>query len=384
MKKTITSSAPIKRKSLGFTLLELALVLTIGGLMISAASSLLINYLQQAKINETAEKMARIDRAIREYLVVNNKLPCPAAYTVAPESALFGVEASTTCTDNVGTVTRVTGRPSAPNPNVKIGVLPVRSLNLLDSDMLDGWGNRFLYAVTERSASPGVFSATDGAIYVRDAGNNPVQVPDGTAQFIVISYGENGMGAFNANGVVSRACNAGATIEYNNCDNADAFFRATLLSSSVTGADSFDDIVYYNALPRPTDISNNLPSGTVAAFNLVRCPTDWTELLDARGRVIIGVGSYSENPAPGDRTAWSFNTSYGLMDIGGFARWAMNLNEMPGHSHDQRVAAKAAGGTGVYTMAFVPATGFTTTATGGSQAFENRQPYLSLLYCQKP
>jgi microcystin-dependent protein len=91
-------------------------------------------------------------------------------------------------------------------------------------------------------------------------------------------------------------------------------------------------------------------------------------LPDMKGRVMVGV----------DGTQAEFNT---LGETGGEKTHTLTATEMPSHTHGTGVLAPtvfgSAGGTYSARVATNPASGITTTATGGDGAHNNLQPYLA-------
>ncbi|MDP2621354.1 MAG: hypothetical protein Q8P46_14480 [Hyphomicrobiales bacterium] len=113
-----------------------------------------------------------------------------------------------------------------------------------------------------------------------------------------------------------------------------------------------------------------VPAGAVMSFDLALCPTGWTALAGAAGRVLIGVGTLAPD-------------TYNLGNTGGSARHTLTIAEMPAHNHNMR--GSSATGTAVDSAsrsASSAADNFTQD-TGGGGAHENRPPYLALLYCKK-
>jgi prepilin-type N-terminal cleavage/methylation domain-containing protein len=126
----------------GFTLIELALVMAVVALLLGGLLVPLTMQIEQQKIRETQKALEEIKEALVGYTVANDRLPCPA--TVASN----GAEATT-------------GGACVPLE----GFVPVRTLGLslpVDSQglLLDAWGNRIRYRVTD--ANGNAFTTTNG------------------------------------------------------------------------------------------------------------------------------------------------------------------------------------------------------------------------------
>ena len=271
---------PIMKKqkilSAGFTLVEVATVVLIGGLLLEAGIAMLNNYLKSSRISATKQRMSDIDTAIGQYLKVNGVLPCPAPLNVKPDTATFGrslldgVAANTLCSSQattlgiVGTgvfIPQGTQPPAALTPannnlNVVIGAVPVRSLNLPDQEIADAWGDNFVYAVTDYltpyNSNPAL---SQGVIDVRDGNDNPLVgatfTPPLYAQYVVVSYGSDRVGSYTMDGgQVGVPCPALVATggESTNCtfNSSPMKFRNTMQVSTQAGNNYFDDYVIYH------------------------------------------------------------------------------------------------------------------------------------------
>lgn len=276
----------------GFTLIEMALVMVIGGVLLSFMGSALLTYLKKSQIDKTEYRMEAIKEALSQYLNVNRRYPCPARRDVAPGESVtrtFAVEASVACTGTLsGTV-----QTNATDPlteRVRIGSVPTRSLNLPDEMALDGWGNRFTYAVTINQAS----LTGAGSQYRNDGGALRIADSTGTvfvnnAHYVIFSHGSTGEGAYNLDGNLILPCNSGA-LDNENCNDT-RLFMTTLLNSEADIGDFYDDYIYYQGQTMPE--FDPVPSGAIMAFNDILCPTGWSEFTDAGGRVILGADNSS-------------------------------------------------------------------------------------------
>lgn len=274
--------------SKGFTLVEVAIVLIIGGLIVSFAAASLQRYIKTSQIRATEGKLDDISTALQQFVNINGKYPCPADRLAAIDTATFGTEIDGINCSTVG-VTGVVPNNDSFDVNgtggrvVKIGAVPVRALGLPDDYIGDSWGNRFTYAVTAVLAERANYDQTLGSISITDS--NPLTPPFlSNAHYVMISHGENGAGAATLSGGGTLPCTALPAAENGNCDNADATFVNTTLFSTVAG-NEFDDYVKYRI--RTSD--GEVPAGAIMAFNLAGgCPLGWAPYSDAQGRMIRG------------------------------------------------------------------------------------------------
>ena len=213
-------------RSRGFTLVELAIVLTILAalfvFLLPTSSALLDNQKREV----TRQKLKNIESALTNYVAVNKRLPCPADGTA-----------------NNGTEDARTANGDCTNNQVS-GVVPWVTLGLTSADIEDGWYHRITYRAafgltrdgaldmsscdpagtkttdTSGTAPPGgrcwatcvvgdMASCTSTKDYLTGKGLN---VNDGAgtaimsvanftgAAYVLISHGENGYGAYDNSG----------------------------------------------------------------------------------------------------------------------------------------------------------------------------------------
>ncbi len=350
----------------GFTLVEVAIVLIIAGILFAAISSLLLIYMNQVQLKTTRQRMAAIDESLQIYLNLNGRYPCPADLTAMPDTTNFGVEISNDCGSLSGSVdgtSETSGNTLPPNNfDVRIGTVPVRTLNLPDEFIADAWGQRFTYAVTERLATSGTYDRDEGAVDVIDsAGNyvvNPTRNPAiGLAHYVVVSHGKNASGGTPAGGGSNPIPCVASDLDGENC-NGDSIFRRTMLYS--TGSNPMDDLIAFRG-NNSSLYGQEIPARAVMAFNAHACPNGWVPFGNADGRVIIGADS----------------TNYSLGDMGGEAEITTQSEEVgveflsPGNRLDlNAIITTYPGGDAVA----IP---------GTASPQENRMPYIALIYCEK-
>ena len=256
---------PEKQK--GFTLLELSIVLAILALLIGGGLVIGTAQMEQERVRVTKERMDTIETTLKNYVTAFNRLPCPANITLAMSDAAFGLENRTapdSCNEVSGEIFR--------DGNVFGSALPVRTLQLPDEYMFDGWGRRLFYAVDERATEDGSFDDStipagtvsalsfSGDIAVDDINGNcnaPERADPANgsgAIVVIISHGQDGHGAWLHNGgAVATRVDTGSTqpSELENAEVSGAFdscfVQADRHIDDTSNADTtiFDDIVRY-------------------------------------------------------------------------------------------------------------------------------------------
>lgn len=238
----------------GFTLIEVAIVMIIGSIIIVSLLNYVSTSLKNAQQKETSNKMELIQTELELFLERNGRYPCPAVMTAAADIATFGVEQTSVCTGGGNAVT--------------VGALPVRTLNLPDNMIFDSYRNRFIYAVTDPLTRAANYTINGGAITVQDTGGNDVILPSGSGHYVIVSPGKNGYGGSNAlTGALGAPCATGSADEQENCDG-DGTFISSILNSDI----NFDDRLVARGAPT---MVRAIPSGALIDFLLGSCPSGW-------------------------------------------------------------------------------------------------------------
>ncbi|MCI5060822.1 MAG: type II secretion system GspH family protein [Alphaproteobacteria bacterium] len=259
----------------GFTLVELAVVLIISGIIIAFLSSTTLVALKNAKVRELRNKMEFIQGELSSFLETHGRLPCPASLQAALDDSEFGVEALSDCTldDAIPGLFRTSGTNGK---QIRIGAIPVRSLNLLDDYIYDPHKTRFLYAITEDLTKTDSYDFDGGAITINDKGGNTIT---DNAHYVLISPGENRLGGYESlTGVLigGDACDSSdPPFELENCDH-DSVFISSLKLSDTVGDDYFDD---YLRTYSTSDRIRQMPAGSVVFFDLLNCPQGWQNFV---------------------------------------------------------------------------------------------------------
>jgi prepilin-type N-terminal cleavage/methylation domain-containing protein len=239
----------MKSKPSGFTLIEMSIALVIFSLMVGAVLGVGNAQISSSKISATKQKQEAIKLALINYVMRNNRMPCPAVAELAPGVFGYGVEdnAALGC---VNTSINIAG-------TVATGIIPWVSLGLTDEVATDGYYHRYTYqvALTATKTTPQTISGLRGAISTHTAtptvaapaaGNNQSNncTPAGnnynpcSAVAVILSHGNNGFGAYTKDGA-RIALPIGAD-ELANTDN-DSLFLIKDFSDNL--ANPFDDLL---------------------------------------------------------------------------------------------------------------------------------------------
>ena len=263
----IDNQRPKQENKNGFTLIELSIVIIIVGLLVIPLLQMYKVYMIKEEMVKTRANIEGAKSAINLYI---GRYPCPSDRSLTPSDANYGLEQCTgitTCTplSNQG-ICRTTSLRDADgngtNDSVIIGGVPFRDSSdtiagMLASYMVDGWGNKMTYAISENLMILKTNRNSDFKLGVVSAINehgNPTAGVSDDAQFAIISHGKNGEGTFNFDGVF-RPCGTGK-IETENCDN-DSVFVASLGNYEGTSAGYYDDMSYFY-LRAPGELWYNL------------------------------------------------------------------------------------------------------------------------------
>jgi len=179
------------RLNRGFTLIEVAMVILIAGLMMTGILGAINTLRKSTGLNETSERLNTIEIALRTFILRNNRLPCPANKKLDVENQDWGVEYDTgvagDCDDALGT------------DGTYLGVLPLRSLEFND-EFLDSWDHHYTYHILEEATQPNAVTNTLWPNDVFDVLTNAVgtttRFPNDKPILIIVSHGPNGSGAW--------------------------------------------------------------------------------------------------------------------------------------------------------------------------------------------
>ena len=233
------------KRQAGFTLVELAVVVFLIGLLASLGLSALNAQMASAAISATKKKQETIKDALIAYLGRNKRLPCPDSNFTSPD----GIE-------NRGT-TGTPGTPADPTQacDMSFGLVPYQTLGLPKSAALDGWENFFSYQVSNDTVTSNNLNWTltnsfhvgnNGTITVKDRSSTDIT----NIVVAVVSHGKNGLGAYTSKGTRNvLPVVADQPDEYQNTqstahpDPLKTFYNREYTENTAATGGAFDDIV---------------------------------------------------------------------------------------------------------------------------------------------
>jgi len=232
----------------GFTLIEIAIVLVVIGLITSGGLLAISPVIQSAKISETKQKMATVEAAILGYVIANGCLPCPAARGAAATGVTNNRTADYTVACGSGGTCAGTTSGN--------GLVPWVTLGLSQNDATDGWDRRFTYAVNPsltdaatdvQRTSAGAFPTPTDVINVQDlTAGAPVDQGYTAIAYLLVSHGRDGAFGETQRGNTIADTHASPAGE-GQAENGDGDLTFANGLPSGTGTGYFDDIVVFKS-----------------------------------------------------------------------------------------------------------------------------------------
>ena len=245
------------RRARGFSLIEIAIVLVIVGIMISAGVGGVSAVKSRGAVQTTVERQTKIQTALLAYVIQYGCLPCPA---------VVGGAGGGQAVDNLSTAyatscgTTGGGRTGC---SVTQGIVPWVNLGLNKDDVIDGFGTLIEFAPTPaltttstqmvyRTTPTGTLYPNAGTLTVNDAAADQ---QTNVAAYVLVSHGPDRSYGYlpGASGTASRlpdphgsalqGCNADASVAPNPACGTAGY----VLDDPRDGAAAswFDDIVRF-------------------------------------------------------------------------------------------------------------------------------------------
>jgi len=246
-------SFSLKNKSArGYTLIELAIVIAVAGIVLASGASAYKLYLKNQEISTTVNNTSLVVNAISNFMIQQGRYPCPARLNAKRTDYDYGME--TDCTDvsvapgNCSNGICVEKKKTDATVRVRRGGVPFRQLSLPEPYSEDGYHMRIAYAVTEKLTNALTYDVNGGGISIEDdqtPARSIVNPPD-SAHFLVLSAGADKLGAYTHEGQPYLPCGTG--LDSANCDtspaNPDAVYRFAK-TSTTGGASNYDDYLKF-------------------------------------------------------------------------------------------------------------------------------------------
>jgi len=217
----------------GFTLIEMAIVLVVIGLVVGGGLAAVGPVIQSAKTTETKAKLDTLEAALTLYAMQNSCLPCPAANNG----------------DGTGQFTALASGCGTGCTSVR-GVVPWQTLGLSRPDGSDAFGTRIRYEVTAGLVVAGSMERSGttytplGTVDVQTAAAATVT---SAAAYVLVSYGPNRQGGYGETTGTQIPADGISTVEPENADADDLYYQDD--STLVSGTTYFDDIVRWRSKP---------------------------------------------------------------------------------------------------------------------------------------
>jgi prepilin-type N-terminal cleavage/methylation domain-containing protein len=203
------------KKTSGFSLVELAVVVVIMGMILTMGIKMASSFQDRSAMSLTRSKQLAIKEALTSYLAVNGRLPCPASATASPISGDEDSTATFTC-------------------NTSTGIVPFKTLQLPRDYVVDGWDRFFTYeswwgdspatycgAVANNAnfTNVSLYNGTrtfhdgdGGCITIKESQiNNSAPIVTRYTAATIVSHGANGFGGYSSKGVQVDFSAVGAT-----------------------------------------------------------------------------------------------------------------------------------------------------------------------------
>jgi len=251
----------------GFTLVEMAIVLVIVGLILGGIMLPLTVQMEQHNVTATRTTIANVQEALIGYAMANGRFPCPAVAgaTGVEAFAAGGTATNGNCANfvNAGFV-----------PGVTLGISPTNA----NGYVLDGWNNPIRYAIapiTDDAAATYVFTKLNGMknayaagcgagncgmswIAGRDVSNTGAPVPALVVNQTLLSI------CASATGITNGTCNATPIVSQVNKISTSAVFVVYSLGKNFAtggvGADEVanldNDTAFIDHTPTPSGAAN--------------------------------------------------------------------------------------------------------------------------------
>jgi prepilin-type N-terminal cleavage/methylation domain-containing protein len=211
----------------GFTLLEIAVVLLIIGLVAGGLLGPLTSQINQRKVDDTQRLLEQSSSALLGYASAKGYLPCPAVLVINGEE---GPRNSSGICSNLQ------------------GFLPWVTLGTAKSD---SWGRLFRYSVASVFANSinkptlSLSLSPTNTFTIRSASTPSINNLATLVPIVILSHGANGNGATLENGMALGNPSKSNIDEQTNFANSNIFISRVATEKTTAPGGEFDDIVIW-------------------------------------------------------------------------------------------------------------------------------------------
>jgi prepilin-type N-terminal cleavage/methylation domain-containing protein len=228
----------------GFSLIELAVVLMIVGVLVGGIIGTLGSRIESSRYVENSAELETIKAALYGHAVsqgVFPHLPCPDCRTITCGALTAGNFQNDGLEDRDGAVCDA-------HTDGTLGNLPWRTLGVGERDP---WGNRYSYwvsdTVTDNTATAFQLTSVLNSAQINTRTGENLSTLTDTAVAVVFTHGANGYGAITAEGKFRT--NASSLDELENTNHDDVFVsrNITRTGAKTSGGDDFefDDVLIW-------------------------------------------------------------------------------------------------------------------------------------------
>lgn len=244
----------------GFSLIELAIVIAIIGMISVTSLQFLGGSLRNAQARATQDRLDLAVEAVLAFYAENSRLPCPADGDLGPGDTGYGLEDSPCSSGNDAA-------------NLATGVLPWRTLGLPELSAQDGWTRMLSYrAAPGLTVAGGSIGSNAPTVRYQDQGAGGAAVA-----FLVMSHGSNGLGANTQAGTRLTTGGAGTS----ELENGDGDREYVARAQTPPPNDAYDDLLVWRTRAQVAQTLGIYPGNictsavTVAStYNCSGSPTD--------------------------------------------------------------------------------------------------------------
>lgn len=230
----------VEKCNSGFTLVEMAIVLMIVGLLLGGMLVPLSAQMDQRNVSDTQKTLSEIKEAIIGYAIVHGRLPCPAS-------------ATTNGLESFASMPVVGNASNGYCSNFYNGFVPAAMLGITPVDSqgyaIDAWNNRIHYAVTAVTATVSGFTFT---VFTTSNGMRTATLPVLAPNLLVCS---------TATGISATSCAANTALTsspgvpvviFSTGKNGGQGSAATDEAANLDGTNANSNRTFVSHLPTPT------------------------------------------------------------------------------------------------------------------------------------